>query len=136
MAERNKYDVSDEQAEDMFKVAEEAMQRTYPRPNEGYSAAVLTSDGKIFPGASYGSDTHVLTIHGEASALAHAAVHGEPKIIAITGPNCHACKQMIWEKSVLTNTEIMVITKESDKLVYTPIIDLMPQPWPDAEGNH
>jgi len=29
-----------------------------------------------------------LTMHAEATALAHAAIHGEREIVDIIGPNC------------------------------------------------
>lgn len=35
-------------------------------------------------------------MHWEMVALAHAALHGEQDIIAIVGPSCHICKQLIY----------------------------------------
>lgn len=75
--------------------AQSALKQCYPKSGEGYAVALLTSQGNIYTGASYGSETATLTMHSEAVALAHAAQHGETEIIAITGPNCHICKQLI-----------------------------------------
>lgn len=115
----------------MFAIADKAMKDTYPTPNEGYAAAVLTKQGNIYPGVSYGSDTQTLTMHGEAVALAHAALHGEKEIVAITGPNCHICKQLIYESSLRSGIDVLVLVKEDDEIKQIPISELMPYPWPE-----
>jgi cytidine deaminase len=127
--------IANEQAQLLLEKAEHAKQNTYPEPG-GYAAAVLTDTGEIITGGAYISDTFTLTMHGEAAALSHAAAHGHKNIVAITGPNCHICKQLIWESSLKSGIEIQVITKDDDQIILTPISKLMPQPWPDANGHH
>ena len=114
----------------MFAVAKEALRNAYPN-GEGFAVAVLTKKGNIYPGVSYKSDTYTLTMHSEAVALAHAALHGETDISAITGPNCHICKQLIYESSLRSKIDTLVITEENGKIKQTPISKLMPYPWPE-----
>ncbi len=123
--------ISQEKCLQMLKAADEALVNTFPKKGEGYAAAVLTKKGNIYAGASYCSDTYTLTMHGEAVALAHANLHGERGIVAITGPNCHICKQLIYENSLRSGIDILVIIKEKDKIKQIPISKLMPYPWPE-----
>ena len=123
-------------AELMVAKAAAAMKNTYPTPGKGYAVCVLTKAGTMYEGVSYNSDTQTLTMHSEATALAHAAIHGETDILAITGPNCHICKQLIWENALRSSIDIQVIIKEKDELIFVPISELMPYPWPDIDGNH
>lgn len=115
----------------MFRIANNALLNAFPKKGEGYASAVLTKQGKIYPGVSYGSDTQTLTMHGEAVALSHANLHGEREIIAITGPNCHICKQLIYENSLRTGIDILIILKgKNDNFEQIPISEMMPYPWP------
>jgi cytidine deaminase len=118
----------------MLERAEAAKARTYPEPG-GYAVCVLTDRGTIYEGISYKSITHTLTMHSEATALANAAIHGEKNIIAITGPNCHICKQLIWESALNSGIDVQVIMENDGKLQIVPISEQMPYPWPDSEGN-
>lgn len=115
----------------LLKRATEAMQFTFPQPNKGFAVALLTEKGNIYTGASYNSDTYTLTMHSEAVALAHAANHGETKIIAITGPNCHICKQLIYESSLRSGMDTLIIIEENGEYKQIPISEMMPYPWPD-----
>jgi len=128
---RNLYELTQKECEEMFNVGKKTMKFTYPKANSGFSVAVMTKKGNIYPGVSYISDTDTLTMHSEAIALAHAAVHGEKEIVAITGPNCHICKQLIWESSLRSGIEIVVVIKEKNKIKQIPISLLMPYPWPE-----
>jgi cytidine deaminase len=129
------YELTGEECEKLLSEAEDALNYTYPERNKGYSVALMTSKGNIYQGASYGSDTATLTMHSEASALTHAAIHGETDIVAITGPNCHICKQLIWESSLRSGIEVVVVVKDGGKIMQIPISELMPYPWPDKDGN-
>lgn len=115
---------------EMFRIADEALKNAYPN-GQGFAVAVLTKKGNIYPGVSYKSDTYTLTMHAEAVALAHAAIHGEIDIIAITGPNCHICKQLVFESSLRSGIDVLVIIKEGGKIKQIPISKLMPFPWPE-----
>jgi cytidine deaminase len=128
--------IPDDIARQMLKRAEAAKANTYPEPNNGYAVTVLTAKGTIYEGVSYKSDTLTLTMHCEMTALANAAIHGEKDIIAITGPNCHMCKQLIWESALRSGIDIQIILMEDGSVEQIPISSLMPYPWPDAEGKH
>lgn len=125
----NKLD--EETCRKLLKAEEEAKANTYPHPNKGYAVALLTKKGNIYTGASYSSDTWTLTIHSEASALAHAANHGETEIVAITGPNCHICKQLIYESSLRSGIDTLIIFEENGEIKQIPISEMMPYPWPE-----
>jgi len=133
---RKFYHIADSVCKRMLKMANEGLVNCYPKSGKGYSVVVLTAGGNIYPGVSYNSDTYTLTMHSEATALAHAAIHGEKDIIAITGPNCHICKQLIWENSLKSGIEIIVILAENGLIKKIPISEMMPYPWPDKEGKH
>lgn len=130
------YQLDIQECESLFSEAQKAMQFTYPEINNGFAVALLTKSGKIYYGASYVSDTHNLTMHSEAVALAKAANEGETEIIAITGPNCHNCKQLIWESSIRSKIDTIIIIRENNEIKQIPISELMPYPWPDYLGNH
>lgn len=121
--------------EKLFKAAEEAMINTYPKSGDGYAVALMTKKGNIYTGVSYKSDTETLTMHSEATALAHAAIHGEKEIVAITGPNCHICKQLIYESSLRSGIDTVIIIEENGRIKQIPISELMPYPWPEKIGN-
>jgi cytidine deaminase len=125
------YDIPDKICREMLQLADKAMTNCFPIPNKGFAVTVLTDKGNLYAGVSYNSDTYTLTMHSEATALAHAAIHGETNIIAITGPNCHICKQLIWESSLRSNIDVMIILQENGKINKQPISSMMPYPWPE-----
>jgi len=129
-------EISEQTARQMLKQAEAAKANTYPIANNGYAVTILTAKGNIYEGVSYKSDTMTLTMHCEMTALANAAIHGEKDIIAITGPNCHMCKQLIWESALNSGIDILIVIEENDQIKLVPISGLMQYPWPDAEGKH
>lgn len=128
------YELSKKECQKLLKAADEAMKNIFPKANDGFAVALMTENRKIYTGASYKSDTETLTIHSEASALAHAANHGETKIIAITGPNCHCCKQLIWESSLRSGIDTLIIVKEGGGVKQIPISKLMLYPWPEKSN--
>ena len=107
------------------------MVNTFPHSRIGFSVAVMTTAGTIYTGASYISDTDTLTMHAEATALAHAANHGEKDIVAITGPSCHICKQLIYENSLRSGIDIVSVFKVGRQIKQIPISQMMVYPWPD-----
>ena len=125
------YKLTSEECRKMIQAGDEAMKNTYPKSNRGYAVALMTKLGNIYTGVSYCSDTETLTMHSEATALAHAAIHGEREIVAITGPNCHICKQLIYESSLRSGIDTVVIIEENDKIKQVPISKLMPYSWPE-----
>ena len=115
---------------EMIRIANETLKQAYPN-GKGFAVSVLTKKGNIYPGVSYKSDTYTLTMHSEATALAHAAIHGEKDVIAITGPNCHICKQLIYESSLRSGIDILIIIEENGVIKQIPISQMMPYPWPE-----
>jgi cytidine deaminase len=135
MRELKKHEISEETAREMLTRAQAAKANTYPQPG-AYAVTALTAKGNIYEGVSYKSETYTLTMHCEMTALANAAIHGERDIIAITGPNCHMCKQLIWESALNSGSDIQIIMEEDGQIKQAPISGMMPYPWPDAEGRH
>ena len=116
------FNLPDSVCRELFATADEAMKYTFPEAGKGYSVAILTSSGTVYTGASYNSDTYTLTMHAEAVALAHAAQHGETNIVAITGPNCHICKQLIWESSLRSGIDTLVLIEEYGSIQKIPMV--------------
>ena len=111
------------------------MINTYPRLNDGFAVALLTKSGNVYEGVSYKSDTYTLTMHSEATALANAAIHGEKEVVAITGPNCHICKQLIYASSRNSGIDIVIVIEEDGRVKQIPISELMPYPWPERSSK-
>lgn len=129
------YEFTGAECQKLLDAAAEAMANTYPKSGVGYSAALLTRKGSIYVGSSYVSDTDVLTMHGEAVALAHAAVHGEKDVVAMTGPGCHICKQLVYESGLQSGIDIVWIHEENGKIEQIRNSALMLYPWP-SEKTH
>lgn len=129
------YELSLDECKEMLNRAKDALKYTYPEKNKGYAACVLTANGNMYTGASYTSDVHNITMHGEAVTYAVAAQSGEAQIVAITGPNCHLCKQLIWESAIRSKIDTVVIIEDGTEIKQVPISELMLYPWPDAQGN-
>lgn len=125
------YELSKEECQKLLKAADEAMINTFPESNNGYAVALMTKAGNIYIGVSYSSDTGTLTMHSEATALAHAAIHGEKEIVAITGPSCHICKQLIYESSLRSGINTVEIIEENGEIKQIPISEMIPYPWPE-----
>lgn len=132
---RVRYILSESECKKLFEAEKKSLRNTYPEPGKGYSVALMTKKGNVYSGASYGSDTATLTMHSEMVALAHAANHGETNVVAITGPNCHICKQLIWESSIRSGIETVVVFEEKGEVKQIPISEFMPYPWPDKKGK-
>ena len=124
------YDIPDAVAAAMLRLVAETRPNSYPEPDK-VAAVVLTAQGTMYAGVSYHTAIMALTMHAEATALAHAAIHGEKEIIAITGPNCHACKQLIWESAVNSGIDVVVIMRDGADLLRIPISAMMPYGWPE-----
>jgi cytidine deaminase len=136
--------ITTEQKEALIQEAMVAIKNCYPKDAQySYAAAVLADNGQMYSAASYSSVTGSLTLHGEQSALAHAAAHGEGTIHAMaTASNeelsvgefvapCHMCKQLLWESRLRSGVPLLIILTNNHgetKEVY--IDDLMPLPWP------
>lgn len=125
------YELTNEECKNLIKAGDDAIKYTFPKSGDGFAVALLTRKGAMYTGASYKSDTATLTMHSEAVALAHAANHGETEIVAITGPNCHICKQLIYESSLRSGIDTVVVLEEDGQIKQIPISTLMPYPWPE-----
>lgn len=94
-----------------------------------------------------------MLLHAEQTALAHAAVHGEPNIVAIAVVGrgeavlpvstievkegkgfaypCGICRQLIWENALRSGHKVEVIMANLDgKYIVKGIESLVPNPWP------
>jgi cytidine deaminase len=129
------YKIPDEVCRKMLQKAKNALVSCFPEAYHGFAVTVLTKNGNIYAGVSYKSDTYTLTMHSEATALAHAAIHQEKEIIAITGPNCHICKQLLWENSLRSSIDIIVVLKKKGKIKKVPLSKMMPYPWPERKSD-
>jgi cytidine deaminase len=136
MPKLSRHEIPDDTARQMLTRAQAAKANTYPTAGKGYAVSALTDKGNIYEGVSYISDTLTLTMHCEMTALANAAIHGEKNIIAITGPNCHMCKQLIWESALHSGIDVQIIMEEGGEIKRVPISSLMQYPWPDEDGWH
>lgn len=130
--------------ENLISEAQKALKNPYPLGAETvYAAAVLTKKGNIYSAAQYFSDTYSLTLHGEQSALAHAAAHGEGEILAMAITSnekllkgefsypCHMCKQLMWESSRRSKIPMEIILVNSFGEVKEVMLDEMISfPWP------
>jgi cytidine deaminase len=128
-----RFELSDEECKKLSSAGDEALKFTYPNSNDGFAVALMTKDGNIYTGASYKSDTATLTMHSEAVALAHAANHGEKDIVAITGPNCHICKQLIYESSLRSGIDTVIVIEEGNQFKQVPISTMMLYAWPERK---
>ncbi|HUB92751.1 MAG TPA: hypothetical protein VL945_02220 [Candidatus Saccharimonadales bacterium] len=134
-----------------------ALEACYPPDTKlRYAAAVLTKTGKIYSGSNYSSDTASLLLHAEQTALAHAAMHRDPDImaIAVVGKGgahlsvsridvkegkelavpCGMCRQLIWENSLRSGNKVEVVMANlKGRYVVKEIRDLVPHPWPEGK---
>lgn len=129
-----RYEVTDDLVNKMFVERERVVENTYSKPGK-VAVALLTSSGNIYQGVSYHSDVYTLTMHAEMTALANAAIHGEKEIVAIIGPNCHICKQLLWESAVRSKIDSVILIKEDEKIKKVYLSEMMTYAWPDKEGD-
>ena len=128
---RKYYELTEAECHKLLQVAEAARANTFPKRHGPFAVALMTKSGSIYSGVSYGSDTATLTMHSEATALAHAAIHGETEIVAITGPSCHICKQLIYESSIRSGIDTVEIIESAGGVKQVPISQMMPYAWPE-----
>ncbi len=130
-----RYQLDPAERTDLIVCAQNVIVNTYPISDDGYATALMTVSGSIYEGISYKSETHTLTMHAEVTALANAAIHGETDVVAIVGPNCHICKQLIYENGLNSGIDIMIIMDEENGPHDVPISEMMPYAWPLLKGK-
>ena len=140
-------EITDQQKKILTDEAIKALVNVYPsnaQPPYIYATAVLSKSGNIYSSANYGSDTASLTLHAEQAALSHAASHGDAnEVVAVSvasredlperefTPPCHMCKQLIWENSLRSGIEILVIMVNGHRETKEfKISEVMAYPWP------
>lgn len=130
--------------DDLVAAAIAALKNAYCGENSvRFGSAVLTESGNIYSSGQYFSDTYTLTLHAEQAALAHAAAHGEHKIVAIAcvsteDPHrekychpCGMCKQLVYESYLRSNATIKVVMANEKGLYETKDInEIINHPWP------
>lgn len=126
-------ELTTEQCNELLDRADKALANTYPESGKGYAVALLTKNGNIYEGVSYKSDTYTLTMHFRGYGISKRSHTRRERHVAITGPNCHICKQLIYESSLNSGIDVLVIIKEGDEIKQIPISELMPYPWPDKK---
>ena len=110
-------------------------------PTKGplFSCVVLTKNGNVYSSGRYFSDSYSLTLHAEQAALAHAADHGEHKVVAMAAVGkdkrpvvpCSMCRQLIWENSRRSGIDIgIVVADKNNQYKIIKISKLVPYPWP------
>ena len=110
-----RYNIPNSIATALFSEAAKALPNTYPKPNQ-VACALLTVSSNIYQGVDYRTQIMSLTMHAEATALANAVIHGDKEVIAITGENCHACKQLLWENAIHFGNDIIILIKEEKRI--------------------
>ena len=141
MQETNYSNLTDIQKQ-LVDEATKAMETAY-NPYSGFfvGSAVLTQNGEIVTGSNVENSAYGSSICAERSALLSANAKGFRKIkmlalnsrgsdfdtTEISAP-CGACRQMIYESSQVSNTNIEIIlsTTKKDKIVITTINELFP----------
>ncbi len=68
----------------MLRLVTETRRNSYPDPDK-VAAVVLTVLGTMYAGVSYHTAIMALTMHAEATALAHAAIHARRKLSPSSG---------------------------------------------------
>lgn len=138
MTSRTKYD-------DLIRAAITALDHSHPAnpSNLKFGAAVLTESGTIYASSAFWSVTLALALHGEQAALAHAAAHGERRVVALACVStedpkgqrichpCGICKQLIYESASDSGIDIEVVMANlSGEATVKRISELVPFPWP------
>ncbi len=120
--------------EKLLRLAKEAQENAYiPYSKFAVGAAILTHDGDIFTGCNVENISYGLSNCGERTAIFKMISEKGPQVkikaIAITTkaditcPPCGACRQVIQEFST---PETLVIYKEGDNFVETPMTQILP----------
>lgn len=111
--------------------AKKAQQRAYaPYSQFPVGAAILSEDGRVFPGCNVENASFGLTVCAERNAIAAAILAGAtPVAVAVVGVRpellpCGACRQVLAE----FNTEMLVLTIDScGKPQIRTLAELLPQ---------
>ena len=126
----------------LLEAAEGAMRNAYnPYSHFSVGAALLTAEGEIITGSNIENASYSSTICAERAALCRANAEGKRcfKSLAViasgkdtptkdfTAP-CGSCRQMIFEASQISGTDIEIILSNTDKtkIGITSIGELLP----------
>lgn len=123
--------ITDEMKRKLIDAALNARQKAYaPYSHYTVGAAILSSSGKIFPGANVENAVYPLTICAERSAVSRAVSDGERKFTAIAiatkngGMPCGACRQVLIEFGPQI---LVIVVDENGKVLHeSPVSDLLP----------
>lgn len=139
---RRNYDDLKNYQKTLLNEAEKAMDTSYS-PYSGFSvgAALMTRNEQIITGSNVENAAYGNCICAERAALLRANAIGERMFICLavigrgkefktkeaTAP-CGTCRQMIYESSVISETDIEIILSNTDKtnIVITSISELLP----------
>lgn len=111
-----------------------------PYSNYAVGAAIITKTGEIFTGANMENASYGLTSCAEVGAIQSAISNGYTSfntIAIVVGNNeklgspCGRCRQIIYEISELSQTDIKIIISDAElKLIkISSISELLPEPF-------
>lgn len=136
-------------AEVLIRAAIRAIDGSHPANprNRRFGSALQTSSGQVFSSSAFWSDTLSLTLHAEHAALAHAAAHNDRQVVAIASVSsedergetychpCGICKQLIYENSLSSGIDIVVLMANlKGKFITRHISELDSFPWPAKQA--
>lgn len=137
-------DLSSEQ-QDLVLAAQKIMSKAYNLYSSYFvGAAVQTKKGEVYAAANMENSSYGLSICAEPGAIQHAISAGDPEITSIavcggfhnavesiTPTPCGRCRQLIFESSQISSTDIEVICANSDlsSIIIAKISDLLPLPF-------
>ena len=123
----------------------DALKMSHPSnpPNLRFGSAVLTAKENVYSSSAFWSDTLTLAVHAEHAALIHAAAHNDRLIKAIACVStedldgmafchpCGICKQLIYENSRESKSEVVVfMANQNRQYTSKKISELVTLPWP------
>ncbi|MEA3507302.1 MAG: cytidine deaminase [Synergistota bacterium] len=127
----SRWDVSVENMQHLLESAKEARSRAYaPYSSFRVGAAIICSDGAVYPGSNIENGSYGLSVCAERNAVA-AMIQGGcrlPLAIAVAGEDvepcypCGACRQVLAE----FNPDITVVLEKQGRPVFFSLGELLP----------
>ena len=151
MKQINFNDLTSEE-QNLLTKAKEALKKAYnPYSNFSVASAVLSKKGQIFTGSNIENASYSPTICAERAAIAAANTKGNREITKIAviakGENsntqevtspCGVCRQVIYEFSQISQTDIEIIMSNTEmtKIIKAKISKLLPLAFGPKDLSH
>jgi cytidine deaminase len=109
---------------------------------ERYAACVFTDKNCFYEGKNIFSPTLNLSLHAEQTAIMHAELHNDSRIIGLALVSsderhspipCGICRQLLFENARFSKYDIQIVTEFSERRHFHKISELYPNPWPNRE---